>query len=213
MNVYVYVEGPSDEYALQVLLSTLLDRKRDKGIAINFYQSPEGDRKKTLLTKVPARAVNILAGVPASCVVALPDLYPKNRAFPHETADELRAGMMECFRRALAVRSLGDDLRLESRFHVFCFKHDMEALLLACPDSLARRLKTGRLTTTWVVPVEDQDHGQPPKRVVEGLFRHHGGEYRDTVDAQVILRGQDYSAVTSACPQCFGPFVDFLESL
>lgn len=213
MRVCVYVEGPSDQYALEALLAPLLERMHQRGVAVNFFQSPEGDRKKTLLTKVPVKAANALLNDPESVVVVVPDLYPMNRGFPHGTFDELRAGVLGCFRRALADKGAADDARLEDRFHVFCFKHDMEALVLACTESLARRLGCRSLAPTWALPVEDQDQGKPPKRVVEELFHHHGKRYRDTADAPVILRGQAYTAIANACPQCFKPFVDWLESL
>ena len=176
MRVVVYVEGPSDQYTLEVLLAPLLEKKRQR-VTIHFIQSPEGDRKKTLLTKVPAKAANTLLNDPASMVAVVPDLYPRNKAFPHETFNELQAGIM------------------------------------ACPDGLARRLGVSRVAPSWDTPVEDQNHGLPPKRVVEQLFRSHDSVYKDTTDAPVIMNGQGYTAVASACPRCFKPFVDFLESL
>jgi hypothetical protein len=83
MKVVVYVEGPSDKAAMNSLLAPLLETKKNQGVAIDFFESPTGDKKKTLLTKVPKRAANILFNNPHAVVVIMPDLYPKNKGFPH----------------------------------------------------------------------------------------------------------------------------------
>jgi Domain of unknown function (DUF4276) len=210
-RILVYIEGPSDRLALEALLAPLLSRLRDVGTAVDFFDIAQGDRKKNLLLKVPERAVNILRSQPDVFVVAMPDLYPKNRGFPHLTAAELVAGIHERFHAAADRKNLVDR-RLRERFRAFCFKHEMESLLLACPASLGRRLGVADLPTTWLSPVEDQDHDRPPKRVLEELFERHGQRYRDTVDAPLVLQGTDYQTVAAACPQCFAPFVQFLES-
>ncbi len=49
-QVIIYVEGPSDKYAMQALLEPLIVRKQQAGISIQFFETPEGDRKNTLLT-------------------------------------------------------------------------------------------------------------------------------------------------------------------
>jgi hypothetical protein len=69
------------------------------------------------------------------------------------------------------------------------------------------------LTITWHKPVEDQNNSKPPKQVVEDLFRNHGRSYVETVDAPLILGLADYEEIVDACPQCFRPFVEFLEAL
>lgn len=212
-RVCVYVEGPSDRLAMEALLGPLLDNARQRGVIISFYEPAEGDRKKVLLTKVPVKAANMLINDPTIVVAVVPDLYPRNKGFPHETFEQLQAGIMERFRDAVARKGGGGDASLESRMRVFCFKHDLEALLLACPDALARRIGAGRLQCDWSIPVENQNHGRPSKRVVEDLFRGHGKRYRDTADAPMTLRGQDYVAVADACPQCFRPFVHWLAGL
>lgn len=60
---------------------------------------------------------------------------------------------------------------------------------------------------------EEQDHEQPPKRIIENLFKQHNMRYKDTADAPAILGDCEYQALALRCPQCFKPFVDFLESL
>ena len=213
MKVLVYVEGPSDKLAMQVLLRPLLERKQQLGIAIDFFEAPRGDKKKSVLEKVPIKAASILRGDPSSFVIALPDLYPKNISFPHETPTQLEVGIGENFKKAMQTKGMPDDIRFERRFRVFCFKHDLEALLLASKEALKKHLGDNSLNASWRLPVEDQNHGNPPKRVIEDLFERHGRRYRDTVDAPLILSGSSYLDLADRCPQCFKPFVEFLEGL
>lgn len=212
-RVIVYVEGPSDCSAMEELFAAFLERKRNQGVDIQFYDGHRGDAKKAVLTNIPRRAVNIILNDPNTDVVAMPDLYPKDKAFTHSTFKELAEGIRKNFEQALKARGAEDDARLRERFKVFCFKHDLEALILAAKEALARRLGASSLKTTWTVPVEDQDFDRPPKRVVEGLFRRHGKRYKNTVDAPIIMRDADHEQAARRCPQCFKPFVKFLESL
>ncbi len=213
MRVVVYVEGRSDKDAMKALLSPLLERKRKEGVAIGFFEFPDGDRKKALLTKVPVKAANIILTVPGSIVVAVPDLYPRNKAFPHETADELTAGILARFESAVRRKNANELERAKGRFRAFCFKYDLEALVLAAEESLKARLEAPGLERTWRDPVEDQDHDHPPKRVVEQLFKDRNKPYVDTVDAPVILGSCAYQDISDRCPQCFKPFVQFLDQL
>lgn len=211
MRVIVYVEGASDVSAMESLLRDIVEQKLEEGVAIKFVQTPAGDRKASLLTKAPVKAVNILMNESDAIVAVVPDLYPKNKAFPHETVEELNAGIRRKFNHAVRLKRI-DDPRLAQRFHVFCFKHDLEALILASEQALRSHLRVASITRTWTDLVEDQNHGQPPKRVVENLFRHHGQTYEETADAPAILGQSDYNEVADKCPQCFKPFVEFLMS-
>lgn len=210
-SVIVYVEGPSDQFAMEELLAGLLDQLLMSGVRVKFVPL-EG--KKPLMVKAPQKAVNILRSQPDSIVVALPDLYPPNVGGEHRTVAELRQVLRAEFLRGWARARKGvEDRRIASRFKVFCFKHDLEALLLAAAPQLAERLGRESLPCTWITPVEDQNHHHPPKRVVEQLFQKHEERYRDTLDAPLILGAAHYPDIVRACPQCFGPFVDFLHSL
>lgn len=213
MKVLVYVEGPSDKLAMLELLRPLIQRKSTEGVAVLFFDAPKGDKKKSVLLKVPRRAANIILNDPHSTVVAMPDLYPRNKGFPHETFDQLRKGILRNFREALRNKSADEDPRLEERFQVFCFKHDLEALILASEEALKSRLGARSLDRSWRVPVEDQNHDLPPKRIVEDLFQKHGQLYKNTVDAPLIMAASAYDRIADACPQCFKPFVKFLESV
>jgi hypothetical protein len=213
MRVCIYVEGPSDKAAMEALLRPLIEQQRQAGISIDFFETPAGDRKTSVLTKIPQKAVSILANDPAAIVVALPDLYPGNKAFPHQTVAELTVGIQRNFEMALLSKGLADDVRIQERFKVFCFKHDLEALLLAAQRALAHRLGIKSIAVTWRIPVEDQNQDNPPKRIVESLFTERGKRYRDTVDASIILGACQYQEIADRCPQCFRPFVEFLASL
>jgi len=210
VRVLVYVEGRSDRLAMEALLKPLLEKKRQEGVAIRFIDM---NGKGALLTKIPKRAANILLHPPSSIVVALPDLYPPNEAFPHETPEQLTGELARRFEEALQTKSKEVDERVRKRFRVFCFKHDLEALLLAAETALGRRLAARSLKRSWRVPVEDQDHERPPKRVVEELFAQHGQRYQATVDAPLILGSASYATIADLCTQCFRPFVEFLEAL
>jgi len=213
MRVMVYVEGSSDKAAMNALLEPLLEQKRQEGVAIHFFESPSGDKKASVLTRVPLRAVNIILNDPHSIVVAMPDLYPRNKVFRHETVEELAEGILKNFDDALRAKGVVDDVRPKHRFKVFCFKYDLEALILASEKALKSQLGARSLDPMWRIPVEDQDHERPPKRIVEDLFRRYGKGYKDTVDAPLILSASNYQEIAERCPQCFKPFVEFLAGL
>jgi len=208
-KVIVYVEGPSDRLAMEELLADLLAHLQTAGVTVVFVPT-EGKGK--LMRKTPIKAVNILRNDPQATVIALPDLYPPNMGFEHTTFDELVQVLWREFERVLSDKQL-DDVRLRKRFHVFCFKYELEALILAAESQLAARLGVPSLACTWIKPVEDQDHAVPPKQIVERLFEAHGDRYKDTIDAPLILGAALYPEIAAACPQCFKLFVDYLESL
>lgn len=81
---------------------------------------------------------------------------------------------------------------------------------------LRERLKTkDALRDAWRRPVEDQNDQNPPKRVVEELFRRYRRKpgYVDTSDAVWILARASLEGVVAACPQRFGPFVRELRAI
>lgn len=206
MKIVVYVEGPGDVACLETLLRPLLSKFTDRGTLLTFVPAPRGDRKKELLTNVPIRAANTVINDPNAVVVILPDLYPPNKGFRHTTCVELQGGVRERFRAAVSAKTAWDE-RLADRFQVFCLIHDLEVLLLASDELLRDR---GLATPQWKVPVEEQNHGDPPKRVVERLFAP--GSYQSTVDGPRILAKADYRQLAARCPEGFGRFVEWLEA-
>lgn len=221
MRVIIYVEGRSDKNAMEALLVNLIDKKSEEGVSIEFFpikgedNRRGGDAKKDLLLKAPKIAVNILCKPPNSIVIILPDLYPRNKGFPHETFQQLEAGIMENFSQALQKKDIQDE-RLKERFKVFCFKYEMEALILAAESALLGKLGKLKFTSqdvTWTRPVEDQNHDRPPSEIVEQLFRDSGKRYDKRVDPQLILGKTSYQEIAEKCPQCFKPFVEFIEGI
>jgi phenylpyruvate tautomerase PptA (4-oxalocrotonate tautomerase family) len=213
IDAIIYVEGRSDKLAMEALFKPLIERKLEEQVSIRFYEGPPGSKKATLVTKVPTMAVDILRNNPNAIVIAMPDLYPKNIGFPHETFAQLRDGMVAILTDTLQKKRL--DTRLQERFKVFCFKYELEALILAAEAILANWLEVdiSSFEGTWIKPVEDQNHQHPPKEIIEALFRANGQFYRETLDARLILEKADYRQIAEACPQCFKPFVEFLEGL
>ncbi len=211
MRVVIYVEGFSDESAMKALLAPLIAEKLQQGIVILFVSvkgsenQRGGDAKKDLLLKIPVKAVNMILNEPNAVVVAIPDLYPKNKGFPHETFAKLKKGMIDKFHETLQSRGLGDDPRLTERFQVFCFKYELETLILAAEAQLKTFLGVNSLKVTWQLPVEDQNHDLPPKQVVKRLFASCGRPYKEAVDAANILRNASYQdiAVSAARRQPF----------
>jgi hypothetical protein len=209
VRVIVYVEGPSDQKALQALLKPVIDAARSKGTGITF--SPQGG-KAAILDDVPRKAAEHLQQNEHDWVFALPDLYPMaayndgpNR---HRSFAELRQLLHEGFRTRADKIDLSESAR--KHFRVHCLKHDLEGLLLAAPDVLRQRLKTtDALRDRWRLPVEDQNDDKPPKRIVEELFKKYRKKpgYVDTSDAVWIMERASLNGIESACPQRFAPFV------
>ncbi|MEH2418128.1 DUF4276 family protein [Nostoc sp.] len=218
MKVEIYVENTSDKYGIEALLSHLIEEKLQQGIRIEFFpvkgnnNDRGGNAKKDLLTKTPTKAVDIIRNNPTTIVVIMPDLYPQNLGFDHETIQELENGILENFNQVLQSKGITDN-RLRERFKIFCFKHDLEALILAAESQLITVLGVNSLSRTWTRPVKDQNHNVPPKNIVEELFRRCGKKYKGTVDAPIILGNARYQDIAEQCPQAFGLFVEFLQNI
>jgi hypothetical protein len=84
---------------------------------------------------------------------------------------------------------------------------DLEVLLLAAEEQLMTAC--GLTSGMWITPVEQQNHQNPPKRVIEKLIRG----YQPTVDGPRVLAHADYRVISSRCPEGFGQFVAFLQSV
>ncbi len=119
---------------------------------------------------------------------------------------------MDNFSQELQNKGIQDE-RLKERFKVFCFKYEMEALILAAESALRGKLGVTSRDVTWTIPVEDQNHDRPPSEIVEQLFRNSGQKYNKTVDPQLILRKTSYQEIAEKCTQCFKPFVEFIEGI
>ena len=214
MNVLVYVEGPSDKFALPALLKTIVEAGAQKKVGIQFIST---GGKDLLLHNVARKAADHLSENPADWVFALPDLYPmehyRGTSNQHQSLTDLRNVLYGNFKGCADKLKLS--VKARAQFKVHCLKHDLEAILLAAVAPLQRRLKTtDPLSGVWKVPVEDQNDSKPPKRIVEALFsRYLKREYQETVDAPWILERSSLDEVLKACPQCLGPFVQELRLL
>jgi hypothetical protein len=215
VKVFVYVEGPSDQKALQALLRPVIDVGRRNGVGIGFLQM---GGKAPILNDVPRRAAEILRQSPEDWVFALPDLYPMasydSGPHPHRSFEEMVTLLRDRFLSRAGKIGLPESAH--THFRVHCLKHDLEALILAAPDQLRQRLQTkDGLRGRWRIPVEDQNDDRPPKRVVEALFRQYRRkpDYVDTQDALWILERASLQDLEAACPQRFAPFVRELRAL
>jgi hypothetical protein len=166
IEVFVYVEGPSDQYGMQELFAGVIETANKSGKSINFIPL---QGKEALLNKGPLRAINILRNRPHSFVFLVPDLYPPNKPFTHSNFIELESEIKKRFGKELLSKAC--DLQLANRFFVHCFKYDLEALLLASEKALLARLNKAQFSQSWTKPIEDQNHNKPPKKIVESLFR------------------------------------------
>ncbi len=211
-EIYIFVEGISDKTVLESLLGPLIINKRNIHTYIKFNAVEKGDAKHKLLTEYPKQAVSLLKYKPYAHVIILPDLYPKNKGFPHTTPLELKEGAIKEFQSKCK-----DNPNLADRFHVFCLKHDLEMLLLASKENLRQEVGEDafdkfckQTSINWENP-EDQNHDNPPKKIIVSLFDKAGKKYTEVFNAPNILSQANYTEIAQKCPE-FNLFVDFLEN-
>lgn len=198
----------SDRDALRALLRSVLAEGQRRRVGVQFL--PLGDKAKILDTSA-GKAARHLAEHPEDWVVALPDLYPMSRydgtTNEHRSFADLERLLTERFVRE--ARRHRVTAQAQAHFRVHCLKHDLEVLLLASPDQLRQRLGTDHALGQWRSPVEDQNDQQPPKRIVEAMFKKYRPKpgYVETVDAPWILERASLEAVAAKCQQNIAPFV------
>lgn len=212
MKALVYVEGKTDQTGLEVLLRSLIVAREAEGVGIRFFPARQSDAKKWLLLNGPTVAAQILSKDPESHVAIVPDLYPRNKAFPHETQEELESSLHDRIRAELH-RMRCDDSRVLDRFHAFCFKYEFEVLVLACEDLLKAYLHCEEFKVKWTRPVEQQDHERPPKAVLRELFAAHDVKYQGLLTPVEILERSDYRRLCDACPASLGRLVSWLNAI
>ncbi len=213
MKVWVYVEGRSDVRALAALWGGWRQKLRVKGRGIQLIQL---DNKPKFLRKIGSRALEKLVNDPFDLVVGLPDLYP-NRGisdnYKHQNLKELQVVQNRLIRRELEKTGMSrrDVESHIARFHANAMKHDMEVLLLSAPNQLKDRLKLPNLSRNWRFPPEEQNQDQPPKVIVQALFRRHRPRksYRQIVDSVAILRDAELLDVAEQCPT-FRAMIDWI---
>ena len=195
MKVWVYVEGESDRLALRELWTSWRTRLGTAGWGIHLVPLAN---KAQYLRKVGPRAAEKLVADPSDIVVGLPDLYPHlpdaSGPYKHDSLDDLRGLQTNLVEDALIQTqgiSRAETQTCLDRFLATALKHDLEMLLLAAKDRLRAVLGTRDRLGKWRSPPEDQDQMNPPKKIVQGLFRTKSARhssYKDTVHAPAVLR-------------------------
>lgn len=154
--------------------------------------------KSRLLRKIGYLAAEKLVNNDDDVVVGLPDLYP-NKDYEttpekHDNYSELKK--VQKMKVAKALHEIYGFPKEKQgpyldRFFPSAFKHDSEVLLLAAKDELRATLRTTEKLGGWRVPVEDQNQSNPPKYVVQNLFRTKlkpGRKYHETTHPPAVLR-------------------------
>ena len=192
MKVWVFVEGRSDELALNALWAKWKTDLRKTGWGVKIIPL---DDKSRYFRKIGHRAAEKLVNNNKDLVVGLPDLYPnaeyKTTAFKHDNLRELQHVQSRLVADALKTNfnnTTESSEKMINRFYPTALKHDLEVLLLAAVNELRAYLRTTHKLDKWCHPVENQNQTKPPKYVVEELFRTLKKQrYRDTVHASAVL--------------------------
>lgn len=194
MNVWIYVEGRSDEIGLSALWRDWKSSLHKDGHRINIIPL---NGKPNLFKQIGGRVADKLYGSETDIVVGLPDLYPnmdfEKTMFKHRDLTELKEVQIREVSTGLKkIYDLDNDKirQLLKRFYPTALKYELEMLLLAAQDKLRSYLGTTEHLGDWHKPVEDQDQNQPPKKIVERLFRTKSQKkrsYRETRDTHAIL--------------------------
>lgn len=195
MKAWIYVEGRGDVLALKALWRKWLEDLRKCGHGITILPLID---KSRLLRKIGYLAAEKLVNNDDDVVVGLPDLYPNNdyKTTPekHDNYSELqnvqRRKVVTALHETFGVPKAKQGPYLE-RFLPSAFKHDLEVLLLAAKAELRATLRTTEKLGGWRVPVEDQNQSNPPKYVVQNLFRTKltpGRKYQETTHPAAVLR-------------------------
>lgn len=189
MKVWVYVEGPSDRFALEALWEVWRQKLQEAGWGIHLIPL---DGKSRFFRKIGAHAAEKLVADPCDLVVGLPDYYPNRpyagTPFQHVNVSDLLDLQQKLVRDSLVNKGLNAAVPLQ-RFYPSALKHDLEMLLLAASDQLRAHLGTSDRLGNWINPVEDQNQGHPPKRVIEQLYMQKKGRaYLEIKDAAAVLR-------------------------
>ncbi len=164
------------------------------------------------MKKIPGTAVNILRNDSSYHVIVLPDLYPE---YGYPSFQQLKGFFISKFKESAKSKGISDINinSLLSRFHIYCLKYELEVLILAQPEHLKKYLKLKSIKTKWKSPVKEQNHKNPPSRIVEKVFQEANKKYIKNIDAEMILSNQHYQQLADICVECFKPFVEFLESV
>lgn len=214
MKVWIYVEGPSEVKALSALWTGWTQELGKNGWGIRIIPLVN---KSEYFKNIGPKVTEKLLSDPNDLVVGLPDLYPNrdyaNTDYKHNNLKELQNVQNRLVNKSLSsekkVREADVDSHM-ARFYASALKHDLEMLLLAAMSQLQSRLGMGKRPGSWRRPPEDQNQNQPPRRIVEELFRRHlKRAYRQISDSAAILRDADLQEVAEQCPT-FRALIDWI---
>ncbi len=212
MSIYIYVEGVAEVQALPRILADIYASRR--------VRAPV-PLSGAFLSRIGAAVAKLLVREGDAHAFACPDLAP-NKAYLG-TKWEYRdcEGLQDFLRREvrgqlsarLGVRRAVAALR---RFHPHPFRHDFEAIVLACPERLKAYLRTtADIAKRYSRNPEDQDFEQYPSKVVDALFnqfRHT--RYKKGHDPERLFDGFTRAELDALCMRCprFAAFVSDLRA-
>ena len=208
-HILIFVEGQSDAMVLAQLLSSRIELADAKGIKLVMV--PAGG-KRNLFGKHIEKAAKILCNDQTAAIIFIPDLYPPNVGGDHRTRLELHSLLSHLLHEEVARKNRGQAEMICQRFMPHCFQYDLEVLLLAAEDQLFSYLEM-KPDRCWNPTVEEQDHDQNPKKIVQGLFKKRGRTYRETKDSPAILKDVPVEVLAEKCPVSFAPFLSCLDNL
>lgn len=195
MKIWIFVEGESDRLGLQSLWRNWCAQLRLAGHGIKIISLTS---KPHFFRKIGPRVAEKLYANNEDIAIGLPDLYPNQpyagTRFEHSDMTQLQSiqkrEVSNALERVFDVNR-PQIRQLLKRFLPSALKHDLEMLLLAAQDQLRSYLGTSENLGNWRNPVEDQNQNNPPKRIIEELFRtktRTRRSYRDTIDASAVLQ-------------------------
>jgi hypothetical protein len=195
MKVWTFVEGPPDRLALEALFDSCGWSKKLRSAGHGIHVIDLGNKTKLLRT-IGTRAARYLAANTKDLAIGLPDLYPfreyDNTEYQHHDVSELGLLQARMVERSLRdTFRIKDDSAVQNRFLGAAFRHDLEVLLLAAEQHLSSYLSATSNLGQWRKMVEDQNDTDPPKRVIERVFRTKHPRriaYQDTHRAPAVLR-------------------------
>jgi hypothetical protein len=213
VKISIYCEGDT-ERGVKDLLTPVCGDLREKKLGIHIKSHKNNSQ---LLRKIGKSTENdIINGAPA--VFCLIDLYGIHEAFTHELSHALGTrnwfGMdtqekVNWLKTEIPRRCIAPEYR--AKFHIHISVYEIEALMFADPNRIARMLKVNSIGE-FHHPEKINDVN-PPAKLLNELFRQHlKRRYGKTTDGVSLLRELNFDLVYKQCPN-FKIFVDDLGSI
>lgn len=208
MNVWIFVEGKSDELGLMALFDSWKKELRKSGWGIKIVSL----RNKPKYFKLIGSSVaEKLLQNENDIVVGLPDLYPcrqfEKTQYKHNNLAEIQSLQARLVKKILENEQIASDMQsYMDRFFASSLKHDLEMLLLAAHEQLCQRLDLRRNPARIAHP-ENQNQSRPPKKVIVEYFKKRSSpkSYQETRDAPAILRKatlREIALIEQGNPRC-----------